>query len=273
MEINEKETRILLELYNVGGAARWSELKEKLIDTGVMSEATLYLKLKDLKERKEGLVQRLLINDEIRWVLTTKGVHVALRTWASKGIPIPDETLKELQSWSESFYLTIKPEQFYSEAVQDFISYSAEKIEPEHIVLRQTKEEFEGTLKMYHAHIKDVAPYILPNLFLQTIILAGSVSGLSVLARTFLPTPLQEKNMEELKEFINSAIDAQAKLWLEKFKRSMLRYFMYLETFVVRERAIKEQKLAPTTREMPPDELIQKLTELELLPAIKEDSP
>jgi hypothetical protein len=269
MELDEKETRILLQLYNVGGAARWSELKKELTDTGIMSEATLYLKLKDLKERKESLVQRLLLNDEIHWVLTTKGVHVALTTLASEGIRIPDETLKELQSRSKSFYLGVEHDQFYSDTAQHFINYSAEKIEPEHIVQRQTKEEFEGTLKMYRNHLKDIAPYILPDLFLQTIILAGSISGLSALARAFLPTPLQEKNFEELNDFINSAVDAQAKIWIEKFKKSMLRYFMYLETFVVRERAIKEEKLPPTTREMPPDELIQKLTELKLIPAMK----
>jgi len=265
MEIDEKERLILLELYRAKGALRWTELKSRLVEAGEMSETTLFLKLKGLRDEGKGYVERRLINDQICWELTSKGAYAALKERMNRGALLPEEAKKELDAWSKSSGFTVEIKELHPEAWWNLVKLTAEGFGVARFLKSQTEEEFMTNLKSYTDQTKRVVTNLWPNMIHEISVSIASILASTLVLRAFLPSPVRTKDKKNLNELIDAVTEAFTKTWIATVKETVKLNFEYLEALVVLDKAIEEGKIAPSTRELPVNEVIKKLQELKLL--------
>jgi len=264
MELDAKEARVLLELYTSGGDARWSELKKGLVDIGVMSETTLYLKLKDLKKKDKGYVQRRLIEDEIRWELTPKGMYTALSYWAPHEIGT-DEFKRELEKWREAQGFSVTIQELHPEAWWDLVKEAIKHLKVKQLLRGRSEEDFMKHMKSYVDQTQRILITLWPQLLHDLIVTLGWVIAATLVYRAFLPTPLRKEGANKLDGFIDLLVKSLSGAWAENARDVLQGNFHSLEVLVVLNKAIEEGKIEPITREMPLKEIIKKLQERGLL--------
>ena len=246
--------RVLPELLTE--AKRWNVLLEA---TG-LPRATLTNSLKRL--RKMGLVEPVLVNDEVHWELTPQGIAVALEETGRK--------TESIHMKKALFSVTI--EELYPDAWSDLITEVArinkmESFRPKDV----SGEDFKRNVKSYSDQIKTVVAGLWPSLVHDFVHMTAYLLANLIVIRAFLPSPLDEKSRMVLSRFMANVSKPASADIERQIRELLLGTFNYLEALVVLAKAAEEGKVsAEEWMHKPANEVIRMLQQKGLLEVIQE---
>ena len=246
--------RVLPEL--LSGAKRWIMLLEA---TG-LPRATLTNSLKRL--RKMGLVEPVLVEDEVHWELTPQGIAVALE---EAGRKTESTDLKKAL-----FSVTI--EELYPDAWSDLVIEAArinkmDTLRPKDL----SEEDFKRNLRSYSDQIKTVVAGLWPSLIHNFVYATAYLLANLIVMRAFLPSPLDEKSRTILSRFMGNISKPVSTDIETQIRQILLGTFNYLEALVVLAKAAEEGEVnAEEWMKKPVNEVIRMLQQKGLLEVIEE---
>jgi hypothetical protein len=240
------------------GTKRWKALLQA---TG-LSKATLTNSLRRL--RKNGLVEPVLVDDEVHWQLSTEGQIIALEG-IGRGLEVQD--LKRA-----TFSVTVQ--ELHSNAWWDLINQASKSMEIEKYRPKdQSREDFEKILKSYCNQIKPVVSGLWPDLVQNVVYMVGSLLATLIVISAFLPSPLDEKSRKALSHYMTGTARPISEMLERQIRETLLANFNYLEALVILDKAVGEGKVSAEEFEgKPPDEVIRMLQQKGLLEVIEVSS-